>query len=273
MASNANNGLITKIWGPPAWEFLHSITFGYPINPTPEQKEAYKDFFIRVGDILPCKYCRESYKKFISKGNTKLTDKVLENRESLTNWFYLIHEQVNQKLGVSYGVTYEDICDKYESYRAKCSKKKVKKEKGCITPLDEKAESYKNAYNKNCPLIPFNISKQFKYYAKLRGLGKEEFYYLEKIKDKEDLTKLMDDKCCSMWCKRNKECNEIIKDMRLFGKDSLEKEGRWEGLPTIDELKLILRFSSNLTSEVLTNLVLKLPSRNPGIKKIYRLVR
>ena len=49
MDLNANNGLITKIWGPPAWEFLHSITFGFPISPTPEQKEAA---YAKIEDAL-----------------------------------------------------------------------------------------------------------------------------------------------------------------------------------------------------------------------------
>ena len=43
MTTNINNGLITKIWGPGAWEFLHSVTFGYPVSPTDEQKQYYKD--------------------------------------------------------------------------------------------------------------------------------------------------------------------------------------------------------------------------------------
>jgi len=37
--SNINNGLITKIWGPPTWDCLHSFTFGYPVHPTDEQKK------------------------------------------------------------------------------------------------------------------------------------------------------------------------------------------------------------------------------------------
>ncbi len=32
-----HNGLITKIWGGPGWIFNHSVTFGYPINPTDVQ--------------------------------------------------------------------------------------------------------------------------------------------------------------------------------------------------------------------------------------------
>jgi hypothetical protein len=43
--NNSNNGLITKIWGESAWIFGHSITFGYPINPSIEQRNNYKNYF------------------------------------------------------------------------------------------------------------------------------------------------------------------------------------------------------------------------------------
>ena len=45
---NKNNGLITKIWGEHMWESIHCIAFGYPVEPTCEQKEQYKDFFIQI---------------------------------------------------------------------------------------------------------------------------------------------------------------------------------------------------------------------------------
>ena len=33
---NVDNGMMTKVWGPPGWLFLHCLTFGYPytINET-----------------------------------------------------------------------------------------------------------------------------------------------------------------------------------------------------------------------------------------------
>ena len=118
--SNVNNGLITKIWGPPLWTSLHCITFGYPIEPTPEQKINYKIFLEKVGDVLPCKFCRDSYKKFINEPDTLLDDNALKNRGSLTKWLYDLHNKVNNKLGFTYGVTYESIVNRYEKFRAKC---------------------------------------------------------------------------------------------------------------------------------------------------------
>ena len=61
--SNANNGLLTKIWGPPLWESFHAITFGYPMEPDEEIKNNYKQWLISLGDVLPCSYCRNSYKQ------------------------------------------------------------------------------------------------------------------------------------------------------------------------------------------------------------------
>jgi hypothetical protein len=253
MTTNINNGLITKIWGPGAWEFLHSVTFGYPVSPTDKEKQNYKDFFMGVGDILPCGHCRDSYKIFITENDTLIDDNVLNSRDGLTEWLYQIHEKVNNKLDDKYNLTYEDVQKKYESYRAKC----VKQEKGCITPLNKKTESYKNAYNKNCSIISHDIVIHFLQYARLRGFHMADFYYI-----KNDLTKIESNKCCDIWCKRNDECHEIIKNMRLYGTPSLEANGKFKGLPTLEELKLIVRYSSNLTSNELISLISKLPKYN-----------
>ena len=34
-----------RIWGPPAWTFLHSVTLAYPDNPTETDRTNYKKFF------------------------------------------------------------------------------------------------------------------------------------------------------------------------------------------------------------------------------------
>lgn len=36
---NIDNGMMTKIWGPPGWLFLHCITFGYPYVINMNKKE------------------------------------------------------------------------------------------------------------------------------------------------------------------------------------------------------------------------------------------
>ena len=249
-SDHKNNGLITKVWGEPAWTFNHAVTFGYPINPTEQQKTEYKNYFFSLGDVLPCRYCRESYKEFITKGKYALTNEILAGRDTLTRWLYDIHEEVNKKLEVDYGVTYEELVKKMESFRAKCGPAK-KTVKGCIAPLDQKAISFKNLYARDCPIVPLDKIKPFVHLAKIRGL--EEFHFLfVKLASmlNGDIRKL---KQQPVWPYRNKYCYDVIKNMRTNAIPSIETEGEWAGTPTIEELKLLMFMSSNLNKTELAD--------------------
>ena len=50
-----------EIWGPHAWQFLHSITLSYPDNPTLEDKNNHAQFFNSLKDILPCQKCQDHF--------------------------------------------------------------------------------------------------------------------------------------------------------------------------------------------------------------------
>lgn len=136
---NINNGMMTKVWGPAGWLFLHSVSFGYPLkidNSNASKKIEYKVFFESVGDILPCKYCRESYNKYIQEIPI---DDHLNSRDALVKWLYLIHNKVNNKLNVPECdiPTLEEVKEKYEKYRAKCKQSFSETEvKGCVVPQD-----------------------------------------------------------------------------------------------------------------------------------------
>jgi hypothetical protein len=134
---NSNNGILTTIWGPPLWFSLHCISFNYPNNPTEKQKHEYKSYFISLKNILPCKTCRENYEKNLQI--LPIDDKVLKNRKSLSKWLYKMHELVNKSLGKESGLTYEDVKNRYETFRSRClidPKEKQKKEhEGCTEPL------------------------------------------------------------------------------------------------------------------------------------------
>lgn len=250
---NKNNGMVTYIWGPFFWGMLHFITFGYPIEPTNEQKKKYKIFFTSLGDVLPCKFCRDSYKEFIEKGDTKLTDQVFKSRETLTRWMYDIHNLVNKKLDVDYRVTYEDVVDRYEASRAKC----LKHAKGCFMPLNKKAESYQKIERKDCPIISHEIATLFIPYAIERGFEEADFSFIYLFSDDEDLEKQLADKNDIFWKKRNALCRKIIHRMRCRGIPSLEERGKYKGLPTTDELKLIMLLSSSLGRTKLSDIGLK----------------
>jgi hypothetical protein len=252
------------------------MTFNYPHNPTDKEKEHYKIYFETLANTLPCEECRESYSKFIKNGVTILDSNALKNRSTLTKWLYYIHEAVNKKLNVNYGVSYDDIVKKYEAFEADCAvpikNKSIKETEAgqCMAPKSKKAESYKADNIKDCPIIPIKMARHFIKYAQMRGVDSTEFIFIKQIKNncKQDH---------KLWTERNKQCTEIFKDMRINDKLSIETSGKWEGLPTIDELKLILRFSTNLDKDKLVEIIKKLEQKFPECKceyqKIYRLIK
>jgi len=268
-ADNKNNGLITKIWGGSGWIFGHSVTFGYPLEPTTEQKNSYKEFFILFGKVLPCKYCRESYEKFISEGETKLTDTVLTNRHTLTKWFYDIHETVNKKLGVDYGVTFDDVVCKYESFRARCGPvNPLDKEpvQGCVAPLDYKAFSYKKLYQVDCPIFSLELAGPFILLAKIRGIDPDLFKFHNLISNVQGDYALI--KKSTDWIDRNYYCRKQIMHMRESAIPSVEPNGIWRDTPTIDELKLLIHLSSNLNKKELSSCIRKLMSNQKYLSEI-----
>lgn len=237
---NSSNGLITSIWGPHEWESFHSKTFGYPIAPSEQEKINYLIHFTSLGDVLPCKYCRESYKKFISEGDTILNMDTMQSRESLTKWGHRLHDAVNQKLGMDYGVTYEEMCFKFESYRARCTKT----DKGCIMPLDEKAQSYQKAETQRAPIVNKKYCEYLIPYAKYLGLHG----FGDSI-DKYSTIKRNSPK----WAKRDCDARRIINHMRKNGISALEPNG----MPSLHEMLLLSMLSTTIDKEKLIEIVNK----------------
>lgn len=158
MIDNKQNGMMTKVWGPPGWFFLHSITFGYPDEITEDNVEKvqhYANFFNSLGNVLPCKYCRNSYNEYIQEIPI---ENFLSSRDLLVEWLYLIHNKVNNKLGVSKDCipTLDEVKLKYEQYRAKCKQTTEKERndnlvKGCTIP--------ENGVKKRCLISVVNDNK------------------------------------------------------------------------------------------------------------------
>ena len=142
---NSNDGILTTIWGPPMWHFLHSMSFNYPNKPTKFQKKKYKEFILSLKYILPCGSCRENLKNNLKIHPLKRKD--LKNRYTFSLWMYNLHELINKMLKKKSNLKYEDVRERYENFRARCgkktrkskSKKKMKKKKKiCKTKKDKK---------------------------------------------------------------------------------------------------------------------------------------
>lgn len=82
----------TRFWGPSGWRFLHQITFAYDPK---TQRSALESLFTNLPFVLPCKFCRAHLTQHMKKESLK---PALESKESLTKWFYEIHNLVNAKL-------------------------------------------------------------------------------------------------------------------------------------------------------------------------------
>ena len=156
---NSNDGMMTYIWGPPLWHFLHTMSFNYPVNPSEIDKENYKNFVLNMGKILPCKYCRDNLKKNIK--NVPLNRTQLKNRDNFSKWMFNFHNEVNKQLGKPIHNNYNQVRDMYESFRARCNNNnnKVKKELGCTNPLNidtKKKKCVLSIVDKNMKCNTFN---------------------------------------------------------------------------------------------------------------------
>lgn len=145
-----DSGMLTTIWGPSLWHFLHTMSFNYPVHPTRMHKREYKKFIITLKYILPCKYCRENLRKNFKK--LPLTHDKLKNRHTFSKYIYDLHEVINKMLNKKSSLTYNDVRERYEHFRSRCTLKnkqknysvntklkklfnKTKKEKGCTEPV------------------------------------------------------------------------------------------------------------------------------------------
>lgn len=145
----SGDGMLTTIWGPNMWHYLHTISFNYPIKPTKEDKKYYKEFILNMQYTLPCKYCRINL-----KNNFKfhpLNPCHLINRDSFSRYIYRLHEVVNKMLHKKSNLSYCQVRERYEHFRSRCTidkkilsneqklfkfkKTKKTKETGCTDPL------------------------------------------------------------------------------------------------------------------------------------------
>lgn len=119
------DGISPELWGTPLWLSLHFITFSYPTsNPSEKTKREYKQFFKSVGNVLPCSYCRKSFKQFLKE--MPLTSRVLSSRKNLVNWLFNFHNKVNVKLQKK-PMSKRQFEQKYfRLVSIKCSKQKCK---------------------------------------------------------------------------------------------------------------------------------------------------
>ena len=141
----SGDGMLTTIWGPNMWHYLHTMSFNYPINPEQSHKKYYKEFVLNLQYTLPCKYCRINLVNNLKAH--PLNNCHLKNRDVFSRYIYKLHEIVNKLLNKRSGLSYCDVRERYEHFRSRCTtdkkeqpklfkfNKTKKSEKGCTEPL------------------------------------------------------------------------------------------------------------------------------------------
>ena len=141
------DGMLTAVWGPSLWHYLHIMSFNYPVEPTNQDKINYRQFILNLQNVLPCKYCRINLKNNFKAHPLKMCH--MKNRDSFSRYIFKLHEIINKMLNKNSNLKYCDVRERYEHFRSRCTQKqikekifkykdssnKTKKEKGCIEPL------------------------------------------------------------------------------------------------------------------------------------------
>ena len=170
----SNDGMLTTVWGPPMWHYLHTMSFNYPVKPTPEDKKHYRQFIDTLQYVLPCGKCRENLKKNFKK--LPLTNEVMSSRHTFSRYVYDLHELINTMLKKKSNLTYDQVRERYEHFRSRCSKSPSlrktrrkskfksntpKKEKGCTDPLTgEKSKCVLQIIPRSDPTESLTVDKQ-----------------------------------------------------------------------------------------------------------------
>lgn len=163
---NNNNGFLTTVWGPAAWHFIHTISFNYPVKPTASEKNKYREFILNLENILPCGKCRKNLNKNFKKLPLKIEH--MASRHAFSHYVYNLHELINTMLGKNSHLSYDDVRDRYEHFRARCArrknktqKRKTNSEKGCMEPLfGKKSKCVINIVPQTTKTDTFNMDKK-----------------------------------------------------------------------------------------------------------------
>lgn len=141
---DSNNGMLTNVWGPSMWHYLHTMSFNYPVNPTSDDKRHYRAFVLSLYKVLPCGKCRKNLRTNFQKLPLRISD--MKSRLTFSKYIYQLHELINSMLGKQSGLTYQTVRERYEHFRARCiddikqqnrttQKKGKKLENGCTEPM------------------------------------------------------------------------------------------------------------------------------------------
>ena len=99
-----------NIWGPHLWFSLHTISFTYPLKPTPSDMNNYKIFYESLQNVIPCNICKKNYIRHLKEHPI---GPHLNSRKDLVYWVIDMHNMVNAETGKKI-LSYDNVLKKYE---------------------------------------------------------------------------------------------------------------------------------------------------------------
>lgn len=103
--------MMTWVWGPFMWTYMHMISVTYPIRPTLADQRRYQAWVESIQHVLPCRSCRENVPSNLQA--CPLTPSALASRKSFARWMFDFHNTVNDMLGKPKPCSFEEIWEKY----------------------------------------------------------------------------------------------------------------------------------------------------------------
>ena len=119
----SSDGMLTYVWGPSLWHFLHTMSFNYPVKPSCQDKKEYMRFIKSLRYILPCRYCRENLTRNLKETGFSIKD--MRSRDTFSRFVYRLHNHINKMLGKKNSIKYDEVRERYENFRSRCSQSKT----------------------------------------------------------------------------------------------------------------------------------------------------
>jgi hypothetical protein len=106
-------------WGPNAWDLLHGIAerVGNHTNKTliQDEQNELKLSLRHFWALLPCTKCQGHYRDYINKSLPKTTLYGSYLQDSLREWIYKLHEDVNHRKEYESGIHLDSLRERYVS--------------------------------------------------------------------------------------------------------------------------------------------------------------
>ena len=141
----SNDGFNTRVWGPALWHVLHAISFGYPATPTTRTRGRYMQFIQGLGNVLPCRSCRDNYQSNLANVGFGDVNTALITRRTFVNFVYRLHREVSKMKNTNMTFTCKDLDGTFQGFQSSCGSTKCDDVRSCtmrVVPVETQIATF-----------------------------------------------------------------------------------------------------------------------------------